>query len=72
MAKVTFGDHTAHMVPRAEKERVRRFYLENHGCKLMRVRQDAGDIRMGDNFHLGILYGDVTDESEFLRSVRAI
>jgi hypothetical protein len=29
-------------------------------------------VRLGDNFYIGFLYGDVTDESEFLRSFRAI
>jgi hypothetical protein len=72
MAKVIFGNHTAHIVPRAEKERVRRFYLEVLGCNLMRVRQDADDIRMGDNFHTGILYGDHADESEFQRTGKSV
>jgi hypothetical protein len=29
-------------------------------------------VRLGENFYIGFLYGEVTDESEFLRSFRAI
>jgi hypothetical protein len=53
MTKVTFGTHAAHIVPRTERERIRKFFLEVLGAKLMRVRQDADDIRLGDNFHMG-------------------
>jgi hypothetical protein len=72
MAKVIFGNHTAHIVPRTERERVRKFFLEVLGAKLMRVREDADDIRMGDNFHMGILYGDHADESQFQRTGKSV
>jgi hypothetical protein len=29
-------------------------------------------VRLGDDFYIAFLYGDVTDESEFLRSARAV
>jgi len=38
----------------------------------MKVDPERDFIRLGDNFFIGFLYGDVTDESEFLRSFRAI
>jgi len=72
MANVIFGNHTAHIVPRAERKRVRKFYLEILGAKLMRVREDADDILLGDNFYMGILYGDHADESEFQRTGKSI
>jgi len=38
----------------------------------MKVDPERDFVRLGDNFYIGFLYGDVTDESEFLRSFRAI
>jgi hypothetical protein len=38
----------------------------------MKADPDRDFVRLGDNFYIGFLYGDVTDESEFLRSFRAI
>ena len=29
-------------------------------------------IRLGEDFYIGFLYGDVVDESEFLRSSRSV
>ena len=72
MAKVIFGNHSAVIVPRTEKDRIRRFYCDILGCKLTRERGDGDDIRMGDNFHMRFLYGDHADESEFLRSGKSI
>jgi hypothetical protein len=68
-----FGNHAAHIVSRAaERERVRKFFLEILGAELMRVREDADDIRLGDNFYMGILYGDHADESKFQRTGKSI
>jgi hypothetical protein len=72
MANVIFGNHAAHVVPRVERERVREFFLEVLGAELMRVREDADDIRLGDNFYMGILYGDHADESEFQRTGKSV
>jgi catechol 2,3-dioxygenase-like lactoylglutathione lyase family enzyme len=72
MEKVIFGNHSAVIVPRAEKERIRRFYCNVLGCTLVREREGADDIRMGDNFYIGFLYGDHTDESEFLRTGKSV
>ena len=29
-------------------------------------------VRLGENFYIGFLYGDVADESEFLRTARSV
>ena len=35
-------------------------------------REDERDfLRLGENFYIGFLYGDVPDESEFLRTARS-
>jgi len=38
----------------------------------MKADPERDFVRLGDDFYIGFLYGDVTDESEFLRSFRAI
>ena len=72
MAKVVFGNHSSVLVPRQERDSIRRFYCNVLGGKIMKADPDRDFVRLGDNFYIGFLYGDVTDESEFLRSFRAI
>jgi catechol 2,3-dioxygenase-like lactoylglutathione lyase family enzyme len=56
MAKVIFGNHAALRVPRAEKDRIRKFYRDVLGCEIMRELDDKDDIRMGDGFYIAFLY----------------
>jgi hypothetical protein len=74
MAKVIFGNHAAVVVPRQERDNVRRFYCDVLGFRTTREGDDKDDLQLGegDYFHLSILYGDVPDESELLRSGRSI
>ena len=72
MPRVSIGNHGAHIVARTERERVRRFYVEALGARIMRVRPDADDLRLGENFYMSIMYGDQPDESEFQRSGKSI
>ena len=57
MPKVIFGNHSAVRVRRTERERIRTFYRDVMGCKIMREFDDKDDIRLGDNFYIGFLYG---------------
>ena len=57
MAKVILSNHSAVRVRRAERERIRTFYRDVLGCKIMREFDDKDDIRLGDNFYIGFLYG---------------
>src|SRR4029077_4222808 len=72
MAKVIFGNHSAVIVARTERERVRKFYCDVLGCKITRELEQKDDLRMGDNFHIAFMYGDVPDESEFLRTAKSV
>jgi catechol 2,3-dioxygenase-like lactoylglutathione lyase family enzyme len=74
MAKVMFGNHAAVVVPRQDRDRIRRFYCDILGFTPTRETDDKDDLQLGegDYFHLSILYGDFDDESEFLRSGRSI
>jgi hypothetical protein len=72
MAKVTFGNHASVLVPRQDRDSIRKFYCDVLGGKIMKADPERDFVRLGDNFYIGFLYGDVNDESEFLRSFRAI
>ncbi len=72
MANVIFGNHSSVLVPRQDRESIRKFYCDVLGGKIMKADPERDFVRLGDDFYIGFLYGDVTDESEFLRSFRAI
>jgi hypothetical protein len=38
----------------------------------MKADPERDFIRLGEDFYIGFLYGDVADESEFLRSFRSV
>ena len=65
MAKVIFGNHASVIVPRQERDSVRRFYCDVLGCKITREQDQRDNLRMGDDFHIAFLYVDDADESEF-------
>jgi hypothetical protein len=71
MAKVIFGNHSSVIVPRKDRDSIRKFYCDVLGGKLMKEDDDRDLLRLGDNFYIAFLYGDVTDESEFLRTGRS-
>ena len=72
MAKVIFGNHSSVLVPRQDRDSIRRFYCDVLGGKIMKADPDRDFIRLGEDFYIAFLYGDVADESEFLRSFRSV
>lgn len=72
MAKVIFGNHASVLVPTEDRDDIPAFYCDVLGGRIMKTDPERDFIRLGDDFYIGFLYGDVTDESEFLRSFRAI
>jgi len=72
MSKVSFGNHASVLVPHQDRDHIRKFYCDVLGGKLMKIDPERDFIRIGDNFYIGFLYGDVSDESEFMRSFRAV
>ena len=72
MANVNFGNHAAVVVPRKDRDSIRKFYCDVLGCKIMRENDQKDDIRMGENFHIAFMYGDEADESEFLRTGKSV
>jgi len=72
MAKVISGNHSSVLVPRQDRDSIRKFYCGVLGGEITQADPERDFVRLGENFYIGFLYGDVTDESEFLRSFRAI
>ena len=72
MTTVVFGNHSSVLVPRQDRDRIRAFYCDVLGGEITRADPERDFLRLGENFYIGFLYGDVPDESGFLRSFRAI
>ena len=72
MAKVIFGNHSSVLVPRQDRDRIRKFYCDVLGGSIMKADPERDFIRLGEDFYIGFLYGDVADASEFLRTARSV
>ena len=72
MAKVIFGNHCSVLVPERDRDRIRKFYCGVLGGQLMQADTERDLIRLGEDFYMAVLYGDVPDESEFLRTARSV
>jgi hypothetical protein len=71
MSKVIFGNHSSVIVPRQDRDSIRKFYCDVLGGKITQAQPDRDFIRLGDDFYI-VLYGDVPDASEFLRTARSV
>jgi hypothetical protein len=67
-----FGNHSSVIVPRQDRDSIRKFYCGVLGGKVTRADPERDFVRLGDSFYIGFLYGDAPDESEFLRTARSI
>jgi catechol 2,3-dioxygenase-like lactoylglutathione lyase family enzyme len=72
MAKVILGNHSSVLVPSRDREDIRRFYCDVLGGTVTKADPERDFIRLRENFYIAFLYGDVADESEFLRTARSI
>jgi catechol 2,3-dioxygenase-like lactoylglutathione lyase family enzyme len=72
MARAAIGNHASVLVPQQDRDRIRKFYCDVLGGEVTKADPERDFVRLGDDFYIGFLYGDVTDESDFLRSFRAI
>ena len=71
MAKVIFGNHSSVLVPRQDRDGIRKFYCDVLGGKITKADPERDFVRLGEDFYV-VLYGDVPDESEFLRTARSV
>jgi uncharacterized protein YndB with AHSA1/START domain len=72
MSKVIFGNHSSVIVPRKDREGIRKFYCDVLGGVITQEDPERDFLRLGDNFFIGFLYGDVPDVSESMRRARAL
>ena len=72
MTRVILGNHSSVLVPRQDRDSIRKFYCDVLGGKVMKADPERDFVRLGEGFYIVFLYGDVPDESEFLRSARAV
>jgi catechol 2,3-dioxygenase-like lactoylglutathione lyase family enzyme len=72
MTKVIFGNHSSVIVPQRDRDNIRKFYCDVLGGKIIKEQSDRDFLRLGEDFYIAFLYGDVQDESEFLRTARSI
>ena len=72
MTKVIFGNHSSVIVPRKDRENIRKFHCDVLGGKITKGESDRDFLRLGEDFYVVFLYGDVPDESEFLRTARSV
>lgn len=71
MAKVMMGNHSAVVLPRAEQDRIRRFYRDVLGGEIIRQTDLKDDFLIGGNFYIGVLYeseGIALDENGFSKA----
>ena len=72
MAKVIFGNHSSVIVPRQDRDSIRRFYCDVLGATITKAQDERDFVRLGEDFYVVFMYGDVPDESEFLRTARSV
>jgi len=72
MAKAIIGNASAITVPRRDRDSIRRFYCDVLGGKIVKEDNEKDIFRLEEEFYILFRYGDVPDESEFLRSPRAL
>jgi hypothetical protein len=72
VARVVFGNHSSVLVPAQDRDRIGQFFCGVLGGTITKADPERDFIRLGEDFYFAFLYGDVPDESEFLRSARAI
>jgi hypothetical protein len=72
MTKASFSNHSAVIVPQQDRDSIRKFYCDVLGGTITKAEADRDFLRLEGNFYIVFLYGDVSDESEFLRTARSI
>jgi hypothetical protein len=72
MAKVILGNHASVLVPQQDRANIGKFYCDVLAGKIMKADPERDFLRFGEDYYIVFLYGDVADESDFLRSARSV
>jgi catechol 2,3-dioxygenase-like lactoylglutathione lyase family enzyme len=59
MARVIVGNHSSAIVPRKDRDTIRKFYCDVLGARIMKAEDDRDFLRLGDDFYIAFLYGDL-------------
>jgi hypothetical protein len=59
-------------VPRQDRDSIRRFSRDVFGGTIVKEHNEKDIFRLQEDFYILFRYGDVPDDSEFLRSPRAL
>lgn len=59
-------------MPLQDRDSIRKFYCDALEGKRAKEENERDFLRLEDNFYIVFLYGDVPDESEFLRTARSV
>jgi hypothetical protein len=57
VARIIFGNHSSVMVPRQDRDSIRKFYCDVLGGTSMKADPERDLARLGENFFIGFLYG---------------
>jgi len=72
VAKAIVGNASAITVSQQERTNIRRFYCDILGGTIVKEDREKDIFRLQEEFYFAFRYGDVPDESEFLRSPSAL
>jgi catechol 2,3-dioxygenase-like lactoylglutathione lyase family enzyme len=72
MTKVILGNHSSVIVPLQDRDNIRKFYCDILGATITKEENDRDFLRLGEDFYIVFLYGDVPNESTFLRTARSV
>ena len=72
MAKVIIGNASAITVLLKERDSIRKFYCDVLDCKIVKEDNDKDILHLEEDFYILFRYAHVPDESEFLRTPRAL
>jgi catechol 2,3-dioxygenase-like lactoylglutathione lyase family enzyme len=72
VAQVIIGNASAVTVPRRDRDSIRGFYCGVLGGKIVKEDDEKDIFHLKEDFYILFRYGDVPDESEFLRSSRSL
>lgn len=56
----------------ARPRNIRKFYCDVLGGQITKAQDERDFLRLGEDFYIVFLYGDVPDSSEFLRTARSV
>jgi hypothetical protein len=70
--KAVFGNHSSVIVPRQDRDNIRKFYCDVLGGEITKADPERDFLRLEKDFYIVFLYDDVPDAGEFLRSARSV